>query len=384
MSRDPAQQVVSRVAFVLPRLVRGGAQQQVLLVGGELACRGWPVTVVSLSEPEEMIEEFRAAGLLLEHLGLTPGRRGPLASLTALVRAVKLFRGLRPDVLVGMCYLPNVLVKVAGRLAGVPVVVTSIRNERFGGRARERVERATEFLADVTTTNSEVAARSLVARGVASRERMRVIPNALDPGLVRLSGAERAGVRAGLGVGSGEFLWLAVGTLTEQKDYPTLWAAMAELAGEGLAVRLVVAGDGDRRRDLAESLAGLGLDGRVSLLGTRHDVPRLLQAADGYVLSSAWEGLPNSLMEAAAAGLPCVATRVGGVEEIVEDSRCGWLVAPGRPEELAAAMRAVVRDDGAERCARGEAARQAVREQFGLDAVTDRWEVLLGLRRQNE
>lgn len=379
------------LCFMVPRLVRGGAQQQILLVGRELRRRGWPVTVVVMSPPEEMLEEFAHGGLPIEHLGLTPGRRGPLESARALVRAVRLLRRAQPAVLITFCYLANVLGKVAGRLAGVPVVIASIRNERFGSRLRERTERATEFLADLTTTNSRLAARSLVERGVVSKERLVVIPNAValpfhrDPAPAaaavrdgpRSPKADREATRAELGVAAEEFLWIAVGTLTEQKDYPTLWRAFAGLVGGGFPVRLAVAGEGDQRPPLEGLAEELGLGERVLFLGSRSDVSRLLAAADGYVLSSAWEGLPNSLMEAVAAGLPCVATGVGGVEEVLCSPASGRIVPPHSPKALERAMTEVVRADPSERRAGATKNRQQQLEAFSVGRVTDAWLELL-------
>jgi glycosyltransferase involved in cell wall biosynthesis len=346
------------------------------------------VRVISMSAPEEMIEAFEAAGIGVDHLDLVPGRRGPFDACRALLRSVRLLRSLRPDALICFCYLANVLGKVAGRLAGVPVVIASIRNERFGSRMRERLERATEVLADVTTTNSRIAGRSLVARRVVSEERLVVIPNALEPPPDAeaasstpdaIAGAEedRRTAREELGVGPAEFLWLAVGTLTEQKDYPTLWRAFAKLIREGFPVRLAVAGEGDQRSQLEQLARELNLEGRLRLLGTRADVPRLLRAADAYVLSSAWEGLPNSLMEAAAAGLPCVATRVGGVEEVLTGTESGWLVGPSAVDELARAMREVFLCDVQRREYRASRARSDVLMAYGPAAAASAWEKVL-------
>jgi glycosyltransferase involved in cell wall biosynthesis len=175
-------------------------------------------------------------------------------------------------------------------------------------------------------------------------------------------------------VGPAEFLWLAVGTLTEQKDYPTLWCAFAQLVREGLPVRLVVAGEGDQRPHLERLASELGIDDHVRLVGTRSDVPRLLRAADAYVLSSAWEGLPNSLMEAVAAGLPCVATRVGGVEEILTARRTGGLVTPGDPENLARALSDVSRANADQRARLVRHDRTEVAKRFSVASCGDAWE----------
>ncbi len=115
---------------------------------------------------------------------------------------------------------------------------------------------------------------------------------------------------------------------------------------------------------------------RLSLLGYRGDVADLMRAADGYVLSSAWEGLPMVLLEAAASELPIVATRVGGNEDAVTDGLNGLLVESGKPAALADAMRAVMAKDDEARHAMGRAGRELVRQGFDLESTIDTWVAL--------
>ena len=118
-------------------------------------------------------------------------------------------------------------------------------------------------------------------------------------------------------------------------------------------------------------IAELGLSQNVGLLGLRTDVPGLLQAADGYVMSSAWEGLPIALLEAAASGLPIVTTAVGGNAEAVRDGVSGFVVPPHDPHRLAAAMVEVMSLSAPERAAMGSAGRSDLREGYDLDGVVD-------------
>jgi glycosyltransferase involved in cell wall biosynthesis len=118
----------------------------------------------------------------------------------------------------------------------------------------------------------------------------------------------------------------------------------------------------------------LGLNGRVRFVGTREDVPEFMTVADGYVMSSAWEGMPMVLLEAAAAGLPIVATRVGGNQEVVQDAVSGFLVPPSDSEALAAAMLRLMAVPAAERRAMGSRGHDHVRQHYGLDRVVDRYE----------
>ena len=113
---------------------------------------------------------------------------------------------------------------------------------------------------------------------------------------------------------------------------------------EGLRPRLCLAGDGTLREELERLVVDLGIQESVEFLGTRHDIPRLLQEAWGFVLPSRWEGMPNALLEAMACALPCVATRVSGSEDVIEQGINGLLVEPERPEQLAYALRLLIED----------------------------------------
>jgi glycosyltransferase involved in cell wall biosynthesis len=135
---------------------------------------------------------------------------------------------------------------------------------------------------------------------------------------------------------------LSVGRLRAPKDFLTLVRAVALL--EPGSVRLRIAGDGPDRAALAGEIEHLGLGEMVELLGTRTDVAELLAAAHVFVLSSDSEGLPMSVLEAMAAGVPVVATAVGGIPELVADGETGRLVPPRDPAALAAALAAVSAD----------------------------------------
>jgi glycosyltransferase involved in cell wall biosynthesis len=126
-------------------------------------------------------------------------------------------------------------------------------------------------------------------------------------------------------------------------------------------------------RDLA---ATLGISNRVRFLGFQPDLRRWMQAADAFVLSSRWEGLPMGVLEAAACGLPAVATAVPGTREAVIDGQTGLLAAPGDADALGEAMTQITQLPPPAREQMGRSARQFVVERFSLDAVLDRWEAL--------
>ena len=139
-------------------------------------------------------------------------------------------------------------------------------------------------------------------------------------------------------------------------------------------VRLLIAGTGPLRSSLEDEIGAAGLATNVSILGLRKDVRALMQAADAFVMSSAWEGMPVVLLEAAAAGLPIVATRVGGNPEVVCDGESGFLVPPRDSDALGLAMLRLTGLSEAQRRSMGERGREHVRAHYGLNRVVERWE----------
>jgi len=184
---------------------------------------------------------------------------------------------------------------------------------------------------------------------------------------------EREGARAELGVPTDQLLVATVANLRSNKDYPTMLAAAGELADAGEPVQFVSVGQGPLARQLEEHRDKLGLGARFSFLGYREDPIPVLLAADVFCLSSRFEGLPIALLEAMAAGLPVVATRVGGIPSVVTDGKEGRLVPAADPTALAAAVREL-RDPGL-RSRLAAAAHERARA-FGMDRAVERQQEL--------
>jgi glycosyltransferase involved in cell wall biosynthesis len=173
-----------------------------------------------------------------------------------------------------------------------------------------------------------------------------------------------------------DFIWLAAGRLTSAKDYPNLLRAFAQTRLSRPDACLWVAGEtaGAQFHRLTALASRLNISDCVRWLGVRRDMPALLDAADGFVLSSAWEGMPLAVGEAMAMEKPVVATDVGGVHELLGD--CGILTPARNPDALAAAMLEVMRKPEVVRQARGYAARERIAGHFSMDAKADEWEAL--------
>jgi glycosyltransferase involved in cell wall biosynthesis len=354
------------VAFIVTRLELAGAEKQLVQIATGLQERGWQVSVLSMLPPVAYEQELRKKGVTVATLGMNRGAPNP----KYLFQAASIFRKWKPQVLCTFNYHADVLGRFAGKLAGVPVITSSIRNENFGSGFRDALIKYTNFLAPQMTTNSTLAAKSLIGRGLIAEKNMRVIPNGIRLEPYAFNEKARVALRSEWGITSDEFVWLAVGRLEEQKDFKTLIQAFSKLYNG----RLLIAGEGPMMGELKTDANNLGLKERVRFLGLRKDIPHVLSAVDAFVLSSAWEGLPNVVMEALAAAKPVVATDVGGVRELVEENKSGFIVPAKSPDALSAAMEKLMILEALERQAIGKYGYEHVKKTYSLDSVTSQWE----------
>ena len=187
--------------------------------------------------------------------------------------------------------------------------------------------------------------------------------------------ARRARIREQMGA-NGNFIWMTAGRIVEAKDYPNLLRAFARVLAAHHDAELWVAGastaeESKRLRDMA-AIRGMG--DSVRWLGLRRDLPALLDAADGFVLASAWEGMPLALGEAMAMEKPVVATDVGGTRELVGDA--GAVVPSRAPDALAVAMLDLMHRTPEDRHKQGLAERRRICRSFNMDTKADEWEAL--------
>jgi sugar transferase (PEP-CTERM/EpsH1 system associated) len=292
----------------------------------------------------------------------------------------RLFRRERPDIVHTHAWGTLVEGLIAARLARVPLVIHGEHGTlQLKPHQRWLQRRGWNAADQVLSVSSRLAERLAQDVGFPLR-RVRTLRNGVD--LTRFNRIDRDKVRAGLGVRPDQSVLVTVGRLVPVKDHATLLESLQILRREGMSPLLLVAGEGPLAEMLASRAAALDVDKNVRWLGYRSDVESVLAAGDVFVLSSKSEGLSNTILEAMAAGLPVVATRVGGADEIMLNGETGVLVPPASPDALADALAYLLRDPDA-RAAMGAAGRERVRAEFSLDAMVTRYEALyLELTRQ--
>jgi glycosyltransferase involved in cell wall biosynthesis len=359
---------LNHVALLIPGLDRiGGAERQLMLLAKGLRGRGWRVSVVALSGTGgDAAAELAGAGIAFLSLEMHKGLADPRGWL----RFHRWLKQEKPGVV--HAHLPHAawMARWSRLATPVRVVVDTLHSSSTGTGVRRMGYRLSDWLSnEVTAVSHAVAAAHLAAEMAA---KITVIPNGVDMDAWRPDAAARAAVRGELAI-ENEFLWFAAGRLEPVKDYPTLLAAMAQLPS---TARLVIAGTGPLEEQLRGLASQLCLQSRVRFLGFEQDVRRWMQAADGFVLSSRWEGLPMALLEAAACALPAVATDVPGTREVIVHGGTGWLAAQGDPRALAEAMTRLMHTSLDGRKTIGEQARQRAFDSFSLELALTRWEAL--------
>ena len=331
-----------------------------------LASRGHRVTVISLAEGGALRGAF--APITVE----TVARRRDGIDPTLVVRLAARLAALSVDVVHTHNPLALSYGAPAARLARVPRVVhtkhganPSERRRTVG--ARRLLARLCDAFVAVSPETAEVARVLDRVR----EPRLVTIANGIDVGAFARDPAARARVRAELGVGDACLVG-TVARLAPEKNHVGLVAAMAPLLGP--SVHLAIVGDGPERAAIERAIAP-ALRPFVHLTGARHDVPALLSAFDLFALSSTTEGLPLAVPEAMAAGLPVVATAVGGLPSVLREGITGLLVPAGDEAALGRALGALIADP-ARRERLGRAARDDAAARFSLARVVDAYEAL--------
>ena len=294
-----------------------------------------------------------------------PQVRCAIRELTAIIRAIDC------DVLLCHGYKANMLGRIAAKRAGIPAIAVS---RGWTGETRrvklyDWLDRRHLRLMDHVVCVSEGQAAKVRRWCRVPASRLSVIHNS-----ARLAAFEArdAGARGRLlshfarGSGASQVI-LAAGRLSPEKGFGVLVEAAATICREHPAAGVVIFGEGALRSDLERRVGELGLSGRVVLPGFRTDLDSLLSAADVVVLPSFTEGLPNVALEASAAGVPVVATAVGGTPEVIADRETGFLVPPGSPSAIAERVSELLRDP-TQATRMGAAGRERMRTLFTFDA----------------
>ncbi len=371
-----------RIAYCLDNLDVGGTETNAVRTAERLDRGRFDAILCTLHPDGPLKARFIAAGIPVH-----PFRINGLVSFSAFRegrRFAQLLRDHRIDIVHAHDRYTNVFAVGPARSAGAALITS----KRWGTstRAHALLNRYAWRRSDAVLGNSAAVARDLAEHDGVPPDRIVTIPNFLDDAdFEPMPDAERASLRQALGVARDALVVGSVSNLRAVKDQASLVRAVARLAPDWPALRLVLVGEGDQRGPLTALAAELGIADRLVLAGARADGRRLQALFDVSVLCSRSEGFPNAVIEAMAAARAVVGTRVGGIPDAVIEGETGLLVAVGDPAALARAIGSLLANpDLRERFA--AAGQSRARRDFAAAAVMAQlqgnYERLFALRRR--
>ena len=359
-----------RVTHVVLSLDFGGLERVVLSLARASRGLGQDVSLVCLERPGTLAPQVEAMGVPLACVSKPPGLRWDTAD-----RVREVLRRFRPDVVHTHQMAALLYAGRAARRERVPVVHTEHANVA-ARRAKSWARRLRTGLlwryagryADRFCGVSRDVVAAAAAYGTIRRRKLAHVPNGIDTAAFAAAEADRPAGRAALGIAPDAPVVGTVGRLAEVKQQGVLIRAFAQVLPAFPAARLVLVGDGPLWAELEELAGSLGLGGAVLFAGYRPNPERYLAAMDVFVLPSRAEAMPLVIPEAWAAGRPVVATRVGGIPELIEDGKTGLLVEPGDVGGLAVRLRQLLADPPLAR-ALGRAGRESARAKYDVTAM---------------
>ncbi|MFN0197935.1 MAG: glycosyltransferase [Planctomycetaceae bacterium] len=318
------------VTFCITDLDPGGAERAMVQIVLRMPREVWAPNVICLSGPGELVTALEQAKVPVACLGARKA-----SDVWILPRLIRQLRQTKPQILQTFLFHANILGRLAGRWTGIPHILSGIRVAEKRSAWPLRIDRWTQCCVEQNICVSEGVAQFSHRQGGISRDKLIVIPNGVDA--QKFATAEPADLSP-FGVPPGIRPFICIGRLDEQKGHRYLFEAIARIDPADPDLHLLVVGTGPLEKNLREWVEQRGLKEHIHFTGWSDQVPGLLRASSVFVLASLWEGMPNVVLEAMAAGLPIIATAVEGVGELVVPERNGMIVPPRNSGALADAL----------------------------------------------
>lgn len=357
-----------KILYVIPKLERAGAEQHLVSLVKNLN--------KDMFEPYiYCVKDLGALGVSLSGndrkvISLNRKNIYDLRILFDIYKAIKRYKF---DIVHAYLFGFNYLATIPAKICGVPFVISSRRELADWKKPHHHLlERLSNIFTDKIVACSEAARRFALRDEQLAEEKVVTIYNGIN--LNEFSPRQKdAALLEELGFNEKDIIVGMVTKLAPVKDVGTALEAIAKAKKEYPGIKCIIVGGGYQRLEMEDKARTLGINGNVKLLGLRDDISRMLSIMDVFLLTSLSEGFPNSILEAMACGLPVVATKVGGIPEVVTDNRSGILVESNNPAATATAIIRLLKDENL-RKDMGRCAREIIEQKFNLSRMASDYE----------
>lgn len=353
-----------KLIHIIPTLDMGGAERLMVDIVKNLNPENFSVKIICL-------KRFGVWGLELKDFGvpliLLGQKRG--LSLFSLIKLIRILKQERPDIVHTHLFGADSYGALAARLAGVKYLVSTEHNLNYNdGFIKNAVKILISKLFDKIIAVSSAVKDYIIKTYYIKTEKISVIYNGIEVNKF-LEPRDRLGEVKN----NQKIIIGSIGRLTKQKGFAYLIEAISKLPGRN--IECLIAGDGELKKELETKVKKLGLDDKIKFLGWQKDIKSFLDKIDIFILPSLWEGFGIAILEAGAAGLPVVASKVNGIKEIIEDNKDGLLVEPADSDELARKIESLLKD-GNLRVELAANLRIKIKNNFNIKKIADSYEEL--------
>jgi L-malate glycosyltransferase len=385
----------TRILYLTTTSQLSGAEKMLCELAIRLDKKKYEVMVCALMDDleDQLLDKLRKENIKTDCLNLDKKWK-----LWKTFKLFKIIKDFNPDILQSFLFFDNILARVVGKLSKVSIIISGQRNvETHRSNLRNFFDKITLFLADYIVSNSKAGKEILIKREKVPGKKIRVIYNGIEMSESPMSGVlSPKALSSELRISDDVAKIGFVGSLTKQKGVEYLLEAIeilrlirrrspqvAQNDKEDIQnyrkIKLIIIGDGEEREKLEKRARSLGIENSVCFWGREENAWEFMKEFTIFVLPSLWEGMPNVVLEAMSQGVPVVATKVGGVPEILrsaQNDKVGFLVEPKNPKALAEKIEYVLSLSEEERKRIGENARRVVKEGFSVGKMVGEYERL--------
>lgn len=355
-----------KIIYLITGLGIGGAESITINLANWMYTNGEQVTLIYLGGENKQSAAI-LPGIHIINLNM---RKTPFQFLNALLKAKKIVKEIQPDVVHAHMIHANIFARLLRLICYIPFLISTEHSKNIGSGLRMWLYRITDGLSDLDTNVSFEATDYFIVRKAFNLRKTITMYNGIDLNRFKRNILIHHSLRQMYQIEENEFVFLNVGRLVPAKDHKNLFDAFELLMKKGVVAKLLLVGDGELRKDLEREVEKKNLSGKVIFAGMHKNTEDYYNAANCFVLSSAWEGFGLVLGEAMACELPVISTNAGGCAEVVNNPE--YVVPVRDPQTLSKAMEGIYRMSMASRRLLGKQNRDSV-QRFGLEKICRHW-----------